>query len=536
MGFRFQRRLTLFPGVRLNFSRNGISASFGPRGASVTVGPHGSSLNLGIPGTGLSYRHSLTSGNGHTGRAELPSAEPAPGTAPRVAEPQGSVIASAPVSEVTSEGLEGLKALIKQVIAERQELARSIPVAKDELAKAQRRLRRAHHWFFGLFLKGKIPERQKAVEAKEAELKSQEERAGGAFIDAEFALDDATRETFGKLSEAFEGLTSCARIWDIVTEQYSDRRVTRSSASRSLERVGVKFSVSEDEVLQTEAKVLRLQNANGADLLLYPGFLMMVGAGDMALIDLRDIRLACRQVRFVETEPVPPDAVVVDQTWAKVNKDGSPDRRFANNYRIPVAGYGGMTLKTDDGLNEEYQFSNAEKAQRFAEVFTDYQNKLRVLGAKAPPQAAAGPALPAPEGGPDKAAPDFTRKAETFLHVAQAVSTEHALKLLDEFKDLFVADIKSFNGGRSMPAVEQFANYIAHIPGLVDGFLGRVPGQRTDLTKVAGIMSKATRSMAYDVVKQLQEAIGKLEPEKAAEAEAQQTLKVLREAEAVLRK
>ena len=411
MGFRFQRRLTLFPGVRLNFSRNGISASFGPRGASVTVGPRGSALNLGIPGTGLSYRHSLTSGNGHAGRPELPPPEPPPGAAQAV-EPQASSIASAPVSEVTSEDLEGLKGLIKQVIAERAELARSIPVASDELATAQRRLRRAHNWFFGLFLKRKIPERQKAVEAKEAELKSQEGRAGGAFIDAEFALDDATRETFGKLSEAFEGLASCASVWDVVTEEYSDRRVTRSSASRSLERVPVKLSVGEDEVLHTEAKVLRLQNANGADLLLYPGFLMMAGAGDIALIDLRDIRLAYRQVRFVETESIPPDAVVVDQTWAKVNKDGSPDKRFANNYRIPIAGYGGMTLRTDGGINEEYQFSNAEKAQRFAEVFTDYQNKLRVLGSKATTLAKSGPALPAAETGPDKAAPDFTRKAE----------------------------------------------------------------------------------------------------------------------------
>jgi uncharacterized protein DUF4236 len=39
MGLRFSRRVTLFPGVRLNFSRSGVSASIGPRGASVTIGP-----------------------------------------------------------------------------------------------------------------------------------------------------------------------------------------------------------------------------------------------------------------------------------------------------------------------------------------------------------------------------------------------------------------------------------------------------------------------------------------------------------------
>ena len=38
MGFRFQRRLKLFPGVRLNFSRGGISTTIGMGGASLTLG------------------------------------------------------------------------------------------------------------------------------------------------------------------------------------------------------------------------------------------------------------------------------------------------------------------------------------------------------------------------------------------------------------------------------------------------------------------------------------------------------------------
>jgi hypothetical protein len=48
MDLRFQRRISLFPGVRLNFSRHGISTTIGPRGASITLGGHGAALNLGI--------------------------------------------------------------------------------------------------------------------------------------------------------------------------------------------------------------------------------------------------------------------------------------------------------------------------------------------------------------------------------------------------------------------------------------------------------------------------------------------------------
>jgi hypothetical protein len=38
-GFRFRRRLRLFPGVRLNFSKSGVSTSIGRRGSWFTVGP-----------------------------------------------------------------------------------------------------------------------------------------------------------------------------------------------------------------------------------------------------------------------------------------------------------------------------------------------------------------------------------------------------------------------------------------------------------------------------------------------------------------
>ena len=59
MGFRFQKRVSLFPGVRINFSPSGISTTIGVRGASVNLGSKGACLNLGIPGSGLSYRTRL---------------------------------------------------------------------------------------------------------------------------------------------------------------------------------------------------------------------------------------------------------------------------------------------------------------------------------------------------------------------------------------------------------------------------------------------------------------------------------------------
>lgn len=59
MGFRFQRRIKIAPGLRLNISKTGISTSVGTKGASVNIGKKGVTRTLGIPGTGLSHRETI---------------------------------------------------------------------------------------------------------------------------------------------------------------------------------------------------------------------------------------------------------------------------------------------------------------------------------------------------------------------------------------------------------------------------------------------------------------------------------------------
>ena len=59
MSFRFQKRIKMLPGLRLNVSKTGISWTLGTRGASVTARDGKLTGNVGLPGTGLSYRKRL---------------------------------------------------------------------------------------------------------------------------------------------------------------------------------------------------------------------------------------------------------------------------------------------------------------------------------------------------------------------------------------------------------------------------------------------------------------------------------------------
>ncbi|PTV95679.1 uncharacterized protein DUF4236 [Rhodobacter aestuarii] len=62
MALRFNKRVKIAPGIKLNVSRSGLSTTVGPKGASVNIGKKGTYLNTGLPGTGLSARTKIADG------------------------------------------------------------------------------------------------------------------------------------------------------------------------------------------------------------------------------------------------------------------------------------------------------------------------------------------------------------------------------------------------------------------------------------------------------------------------------------------
>lgn len=64
MALRFQRRIKILPGLRLNLSKSGIGISAGVPGLRVGVDSRGKGYtNAGIPGTGLSVRNYAKKGD-----------------------------------------------------------------------------------------------------------------------------------------------------------------------------------------------------------------------------------------------------------------------------------------------------------------------------------------------------------------------------------------------------------------------------------------------------------------------------------------
>jgi hypothetical protein len=168
------------------------------------------------------------------------------------------------------------------------------------------------------------------------------------------------------MRDDFAALCECEAVWDIKSYQATDKFHERTTAEKRVDRQRVAFLLGNCNLLQWEQKVPHMQNAKGGDLFLYPGFILYRAARQaFSVIDFHDVNGNCNLVKFQEEQGVPKDSKVIGQTWIKANKDGSRDKRFVNNYQIPIVAYASLSLKSNSGLWEEFQFSNVERVAQF---------------------------------------------------------------------------------------------------------------------------------------------------------------------------
>ena len=274
--------------------------------------------------------------------------------------------------------MQGIKESIILAQEQREELKSELLKIQSSLTLSIIKKVGSYVFLYGLFYK-KIPNGLSLdIAAQKDAIEKTKKFIEDCYVKLDIDFDPDILKKYNTLIESFEKLSQSRKIWDITSANFQDRVVTRSSASTVVKKRDVKFMFKQIADIKSDYNVPFFQNANGADLYFYPSFILMYANNkSFAIIGYDEVEFSSSSVRFVETGNVPADSKVIDRTWAKVNKNGSPDKRFKGNYQIPIAQYGNIQLRTRTGLNEEYQISNNESTMAFASAFKNYQNSLR---------------------------------------------------------------------------------------------------------------------------------------------------------------
>ena len=465
MSWRFRKSFRVLPGVKLNLTARGLSATLGTSPFSVNVGPGGVYRNITIPGTGIWDRQRIGGPSSQPSGIQPPTADheggPAVPFAPVLVDGGETEIHSASTELLTSESLEHLRQLLTDAYNERDELTREISTAADEANIATRRFQ---NWERGFLMKRLFKQsfatRKETAETAVAKLEELQEQLRLTTIATEITVDREQAEPYYRMRDTFSTLSECQRVWNVLAEKAIDRIAERSSANTAITRTAVRFSLNTCDLMQWEQKVPHLPNRTGGDMYIYPGFILYRASKQaFALIDSRDVTLRFVSTQFTETDPVPPDSHIVGRTWAKCNKDGSPDRRFRDNYQIPVAHYGTLLFMSSDGLDVRYICSNARSAEEFVKAWTAFQMSFN-----------GGPQKT--DNAPAEAVPNDL-KAVRLKSAWEAFWPRHQ-KFIEEYRQKFIeayrAVAQELQGGQTVTLMisrEDFTAYMATVVGVI---------------------------------------------------------------------
>ncbi len=363
MSFRFRNRIKVIPGIYLNIGKNGVSTTIGPRGANINIGKNGVYLNTGIPGTGISNREKLFDGKSHNSNPTLDNKEVVNTTE---LETENEV--------VTSQGLIGLKEQIEDSRRNREELKNEIKETDETYQQLLKELDKKQNGFLSKIFtqKIKVEDIQNKIEETRAYLDDIKKQFEESQADINIHFDKELENQYKKVIVAFKWLATSKKVWDITTETVNNE--TKSSAKTIVNRQEVRFNTESIDFIKSSIPALHFENATGSQIYIYPAFVLTIdSAQNLSLIDINEFDFSFRPQRFLEEKAtIPTDTKIIDHTWAKVNKNGTPDMRFVGNYQIPVVKYAEYKLFSNNGINEAYNISNFEFAESFAKELIGY--------------------------------------------------------------------------------------------------------------------------------------------------------------------
>lgn len=342
MGFRYRKSINLGGGFKINLSKSGIGYSWGVKGYRITKKAGGGTRRTAsIPGTGISYveetgagkrKHSSSSGNTNT-----------PNNTPHITDNNNCYdtqeIKNANAKNIVSEGLEDMLASANKSL--------SLWNLKNVLfwitliggcAFPLLFIGTAACIYFHYYLKN------------------------NAIIDLEYTFEDDQASKVEERMKPLVNITQSKKLWWITqTSKYIDKKYS-GGASSGVKRQPCKASTKVPFPFSSNAQAVAFKS--GKETVLYmPDKLFIIQGSKIGALNYGDVTTSVHGQRFIENEPVPRDAQIVDYTWQYVNKSGGPDKRFQNNRKLPICFYGALEIRSANGVNTEIMFSNTNFIQ-----------------------------------------------------------------------------------------------------------------------------------------------------------------------------
>ena len=335
MGLRYRKSINLGGGFRINISKSGIGYSWGVPGFRVTKTAKGTTRKTySIPGTGISYveEHEKT----NTNKDKF--------------SPQDHTASDKSLGATKELDIGEIQEF---QTAEYQELLDKISKYKKWNLLANILLLTFILFFYPFFIiTGCIGIALKIYVKQKMS------------IPLVFSFDDESRAIYENTKAKWKALNTSKQLWQLITSTSVKDGRYNAGASSLVTRYKIRFSESCPAFFKSDEKFVSLKLKNETFYFM-PDKLLIIKGNSVGAISYDNLKITGSEYRFIESDSVPSDTKIIGQTWAKVNKDGSPDKRFKGNRQLPICQYGLIKISTDTGMDIRICCSNYALSKSF---------------------------------------------------------------------------------------------------------------------------------------------------------------------------
>lgn len=351
MGFYLKKSVSVGP-FRFNISKSGIGVSAGIKGLRVGTGPRGNYIHMGRGG--LYYRRTFSP-------ADAQNAQPLGQSQPIPTDLLPASATHDPMQAIESGDITQL------VDSSSKELV-------DEINSKQRTLR---IWPFAagaslllLYILSSLSIPGWGLALATAALLIL--TAYIAYRDTLsktvvmlYQIEDQYEKITQDLHDAFDEMRKSHSAWHVAASAKVRDRKYHAGAGNLVQRSPIMLSLKTPPFIKTNVATPCIP-VGRQTLYFFPDRVLVFEPNGVGAVSYENLSIDISSQSFIEDGSLPRDAQVVGRTWAFVNKNGGPDRRFKNNRELPIALYEEVHLRSRTGLNECIQLSKHGVASKFS--------------------------------------------------------------------------------------------------------------------------------------------------------------------------
>lgn len=351
MGFYLRKSVSVGP-FRFNLSKSGIGVSAGIKGLRVGTGPRGNYIHMGRGG--LYYRKTFAPAGAQSAQS-LSQPQPIPAEL-LPTSPTHDPMQAIESGDITRLVDSSSKELVDEINS-KQRMMRLWPFAAGASLVLLYVLSTLSLPGWGLALAAVVLLTFTAYIAYHDTLSK--------TVVMLYQVEDQYEKITQDLHDAFEEMSKCRSAWHVAASAKVRDRKYHAGAGSLVNRSAIALGLKSPPFIKTNVATPCIP-VGKQTLYFFPDRVLVFEPGGVGAVSYENLSIDVSSTQFVENGSVPKDAKVVDRTWAFVNKNGGPDRRFKNNRELPIALYDEVHLRSQTGLNECIQLSRHGIANRFS--------------------------------------------------------------------------------------------------------------------------------------------------------------------------